>query len=123
MIASLSYMLLYLCLGVLSVRFLLPGHKPLNRIWLGMSLGVLEEMWLPSLCAFFLKFTAAAHAAATGLLLLLTLICWLFRDRREPAPWDREEEKALCRMLPVIIPLTLLSAWLQVTHTMRVDAA
>ncbi len=123
MAASVSYLLLYLFSGVLSIRFLLPRHKPLNRIWLGMSLGVLEEMWLPSLCAFFLKFTAAAHAAAAGLLLLLTLICWLFRDRREPAPWDREEGKALYRMLPVIIPLTILSAWLQVTHTMRVDAA
>ena len=80
MIASLMYLALYLFLGVLTVRFLLPRHKPLNRIWLGLSFGILEEMWLPALCAFFLGFTAAAHAAAAGILLLITLGCWLLRD-------------------------------------------
>ena len=123
MIASVSYMLLYLSLGVLTVRFLLPRHKPLNRIWLGLSLGVLEEMWLPALCAFFLDFTAAAHAAAAGLLVLITLGCWLVRDRRDAAPWDEEETAMLRKILPVLIPLTILSAFLQVTHTMRADAA
>ena len=44
MVASLAYVSMYLALGVLTVRFLLPRHKPLNRIWLGLSLGVLEAM-------------------------------------------------------------------------------
>ena len=121
MIASIAYLLLYLSLGVLTVRFLLPRHKPLNRIWLGLSLGVLEGMWLPALCAFFLGFTAAAHAAAAGILLLITVLCWLIRDRRDPAPWDEEEKKQLRKILPVLIPLTVLGAYLQYTHTMRVD--
>ena len=123
MIASLSYLLLYLSFGVLTVRFLLPRHKPLNRIWLGLSLGVLEEMWLPALFAFFFGFTAAAHAAAAGLLLLLTLASWLLRDRRDPAPWDAEEKAMLRKTLPVLIPLTILGAYLQYTHVMRVDGA
>ena len=122
MIASLAYLLLYLSFGVLAVRFLLPRHKPLNRIWLGLSLGVLEEMWLPALCSFFLGFTAAAHAAAAGLLLLFTVVCWLLRDRREALRWDEKEKALLKRMLPVLVPLTILSAFLQYTHTMRVDA-
>ena len=123
MIASLAYLLMYLSLGVLSVRFLLPRHKPLNRIWLGLSLGVLEEMWLPALFAFFMGFTAAAHAAAAALLVLITVGCWLLRDRRDPVPWDEEEKNQLRKMLAVVIPLTLLSAFLQYTHTMRADAA
>ncbi len=123
MIASITYLMLYLSLGVLTVRFLLPRHKPLNRIWLGLSLGVVEEMWFPALSAFFLGFTAAAHAAAAGMLLLVTLGCWLLRDRRDPAPWDEKEKKALRQMLPVLIPLTILSGFLQYTHTMRVDAS
>ena len=32
MIASLSYLLLYLSFGVLEVRFLLPRHKPHNSM-------------------------------------------------------------------------------------------
>ena len=123
MIASLSYLALYLSLGVLTVRFLLPRHKPLNRIWLGLSLGVLEEMWLPALCAFVFSFTALAHAAAAGLLLVITFVCWLMRDRRDPAPWDAQEKEQLKKILPVLIPLTILSAWLQYSHVMRVDAA
>ena len=123
MIASVAYLLLYLSFGVLTVRFLLPRHKPLNRIWLGLSLGVLEEMWFPALFAFFFGFTAAAHAAAAGLLLLLTLGCWLARDRRDPAPWDAEEKAMLRKTLPVLIPLTILGAYLQYTHVMRVDGA
>lgn len=123
MIASLSYLLLYLALGVLTVRFLLPRHKPLNRIWLGLSLGVLEEMWLPALCSFLMGFTAAAHAAAAGILLLITAGCWFLRDRRTPAPWNAAEKTTFRQMLWVLVPLTILSAYLQYTHTMRVDAA
>ena len=123
MVASLSYLLLYLSFGVLTVRMLLPRHKPLNRIWLGLSLGVLEEMWLPALCAFAFGFTALAHAAAAGLLLLLTLLCFFLRDRRDPAPWDAAEKAQLKQMLPVLIPLVLLGAYLQYTHVMRVDRA
>ena len=122
MIGSLAYLLLYLSLGMLTVRFLLPRHKPLNRIWIGLSLGVLEGMWFPALAAFFLGFTAAGHAAAAGFLLLITVVCWAVRDRRDPAPWDEEEKKQLYRILPVLIPLTILGAYLQYTHTMRVDA-
>jgi hypothetical protein len=123
MIASISYLLLYLALGVLCVRFLLPKHKPLNRIWLGLSFGVLLEMWLPALFAFAFGFTAAAHAAAAGMLLIVTAACWFLRDKRDAAPWDEEEKKTLYRMLPVLIPLVLLSGYLQYTHVMRVDAA
>ena len=123
MIAASAYSLMYLALGVLSVRWLLPRHKPLNRLWLGLSLGLLEEMWLPALCAFFFRFTIAAHAAAEVLLVLLTLLCYAVRDRRDPAPWDREESGTLYRILAVAVPLTILSAYLQYTHVMRVDAA
>ena len=123
MVASLAYVSMYLALGVLTVRFLLPRHKPLNRIWLGLSLGVLEAMWLPALAAFFLGFTALGHAAAAGMLLILTAACWFLRDRRDPAPWDEEEKKQFRQMLWVTIPLTILGGYLQYTHTMRVDAA
>ena len=123
MIASIAYLLLFLSSGVLNVRFLLPRHKPLNRIWLGLSLGILEEMWFPAVFAFFMGFTAAAHAAAAGLLIPVTLCCWLLRDRRDPAPWNEAEKNQLLKMLAVVIPLTLVSGYLQYTHTLRADAA
>ena len=64
MIAATAYMLMFLIYGVMTARFLLPRHRPLNRLWIGLCLGLLEEMWLPALCAFFLDFTVLAHMAA-----------------------------------------------------------
>ena len=80
MIVSVVYTLMYLVFGVISVRFLLPRHRPLNRLWLGMSFGLLLEMWLPALCAFSLGFTEPAHGAAAVLLSLVTLLCVVFGD-------------------------------------------
>ena len=49
MIASVVYTVMFLVFGLASIRFLLPRHRPLNRIWLGLSFGLLGEMWLPAL--------------------------------------------------------------------------
>ena len=123
MIASLAYTLMFLFFGVMSIRFLLPRHRPLNRLWLGMSLGLLEEMWLPAIGALWFTFGAEAHVfgAATGC--ALTLLCWFLRDRRATAEWDAKEDELLKQLLILGIPLTILAAWLQYTHVMRVDAA
>ncbi len=121
MLIAIAYTLMYLLSGVMAVRFLLPRHKPLNRIWLGLSFGLLEEMWLPALCAFFLKFSVEAHIAAAGLLILITFVCWLCRDRREAARWDEQENRLTRQLLMVALPLTMLSACLQYTHVMRID--
>ena len=123
MIASISYTLMFLFFGVMSIRFLLPRHRPLNRLWLGLSLGLLEEMWLPALGAFWFSFNAEAHIFGAGAAFLLTLMCWFLKDRRDPAEWDEKEDALLKQLLIIGIPLTILAAWLQYTHVMRVDAA
>ena len=123
MIASLSYTLMFLFFGVMTIRFLLPRHRPLNRLWLGLSLGLLEEMWLPALGAFWFTFNAAAHAFAAGIAFLLTVMCWFLRDQRDLAEWDEKEDALLKQLLILGIPLTVLAVWLQYTHVMRIDAA
>ena len=123
MIASLSYTCLYLYAGVMTVRFLLPRHRPLNRLWLGLSLGLLEEMWLPAIGAMIFTFGAEAHVFGAGVLFVLTLICWFVRDKRAPAGWDEKEDALLRQVLVFCIPLTLLAIWLQYSHVMRVDGA
>ncbi len=123
MIASLIYTFLYLYAGVMTVRFLLPRHRPLNRLWLGLSLGLLEEMWLPAIGAVFFTFDAEAHVFGAGVLFILTLIAWFLRDKRAPAGWDEKEDALLRQIFLFCIPLTLLAIWLQYSHVMRVDAA
>lgn len=121
MIAGL-YLAVYLVCGVLAAQWLLPRHTPLARLWLGMAAGLLMLMWLPALCAFALGFTWAAHGAALVPLAGLTAGAYFLRDRRTPAPWTKEESALLRQMLYVALPLTVLSAYLQYTHMLRVDA-
>ena len=123
MIASLLYTLLYLYAGVLIVRFLLPRHRLLNRLWMGMSLGLLAEMWLPAIGAVWFTFGAEAHVFGAAAMIIVTIICWTVRDRRLPAGWDEKEEALLRQLLIFGIPLTLLAIWLQYSHVMRVDNA
>ena len=66
--AAIWYLLLYIAGGVAMVRLLLPRKSPLVRAWLGTALGVLLMMQLPALCAYFLRSSLAAHAAARVLL-------------------------------------------------------
>ena len=122
MIASLAYTFMFLFFGVMAVRFLLPRHRPLNRLWLGLSLGLLEEMWLPAIGAFLFSFDAEAHVFAAGVVFILTVLCWFLRDRRMPAEWDEKETALLRQLLVIGLPLTILGIWLQYTHVMRVAA-
>lgn len=123
MILSILYMAGYLACGLMTVRSLLPGHRPLNRIWLGLSLGVLEEMWFPALFAFFFGFGVTAHLLALILLAVVTLLSILLRDPKPARGWDGEEKQMLIRMLWVVLPLTVLGGYLQYTHVMRVDGS
>lgn len=122
MLLSLGYLLVFLLLGTLSVQWLLPRHRPLARLWLGLSLGLLEMMWLPAVMAFFLSFQDGAHWLALAAGALLALVCYLFRDARPPRGWDEGETALLRQIVFVALPLTVLGGWLQYTHVMRVAA-
>ena len=118
MIATL-YLLVYLVCGCACVHWLLPRLPVLNRLWLGLSLGLLLLMWLPALCAFALAFTWAAHGAALGLLAAATGGAYLLRDKRGVRRWDEREDHLLQQLVLVVVPLTVLSAFLQYTHMAR----
>ena len=83
------YCVVFLLGGLMQVRWLLPRHRALNRVWLGLCLGLLEMMWFPALCAFALRFSMAAHGAAAGVLALVTLGVYFLRDKRPALPWER----------------------------------
>ena len=123
MIASGVYTLLFLAFGLASVRFLLPRHRPLNRIWLGLCFGLMGEMWFPAIGAFFLRFDAEAHVFGAAAMLAVTALCWFLRDRRDPAPWNEAESRLLRQVLILGVPLTVLGGFLQYTHVMRPGAA
>ena len=116
------YCVVFLLGGLMQVRWLLPRHRALNRVWLGLCLGLLEMMWFPALCAFALRFSMEAHGAAAGVLALVTLGVYFLRDKRLALPWDAEETRQLRQAAWLVIPLTVYSGYLQYTHVIRLAA-
>ena len=95
------------------------------RLWLGLTAGLLMMMWLPSLFAYLLKFTAAAQYAALAAAALLAGLGYKFlREKGEPL--CPEERRSFWGDMPpwlplaLVTPFLLLSIWLQYTHTLRV---
>ena len=119
MIATL-YLAVYILCGLCIVRFLLPRQSVLTRAWLGASLGLLLMMWLPALLAFAADFTVKAHLLALIPLSGLTTGCYFLRDKRPAKAWDADETRLAIQMAIVVLPLTVLSAWLQYTHNVRI---
>lgn len=119
MIATL-YLAAYVLCGLFIIRCLLPRQSVLTRVWLGISLGLLMLMWLPALFAFAVDFNVAAHVLALLPLAALTAGAYALWDKRPVRRWDREESRLGRQMLLVVLPLTLLSGYLQYTHNVRV---
>ncbi len=116
---SIFYLAFFLACGLAMARFLLPRLRPLPRGYIGLSLGVLGMMWLPALLAHGFSFTLTAHWLAAGVMALLALGSFFLRDRRSPLPFDQEEKRLLLTLVVLVLPLTLLSAYLQYTHSLR----
>ena len=118
---SILFFLCFQTAGLITIRFLLPRRRVLDRIWLGMSLGLLEMMWMPALFAFAGRFDLQAHLLGILLAAGLTAGCYFLRDPRPVRGWDREESVLGWQMLAVVLPLTVLGGYLQYTHAVRVD--
>ncbi len=118
---AIVFFLVFQALGLMTIRFLLPRRPVLDRVWLGMSLGLLEMMWLPALFAFAGRFDLTAHWLALLAGAGLTAGCFFVRDRRPLRGWDRAESVLGLQMLAVVLPLTVLGGYLQYTHAVRVD--
>ena len=53
------------------------------------------------------------------LLAVILALCYVWRDKRAPVRWEAQDIALLKRTLLVILPLTVLGAWLQWTHNIR----
>ena len=114
---SIAYLLLFTLGGWWIVRCLLPRKSPVQRLYLGASLGLFLLMWLPSLMAAAVRFTVLGHALAAGVLVLLCAAAYLARDKRSLRRMDAEDRRTVALLCWVALPLTLLGGYLEITHT------
>ena len=114
------YLAVYIFCGLTIVRCLLPRRSVLTRVWLGASLGLLLMMWLPALMAFAVKFSILGHWLALIPLAGITMGVYFLRDKSPVKRWDADEKTLGLQMLIIVLPLMVLSAWLQYTHNVRI---
>ena len=116
---AILFTLLFVFAGCAIVQFMLPRKNPIVRLWLGASLGMLLLMVLPAACAHLLTFSVKAHYAAAAVLMALVGVAYVLRDKRDAAKMTAQDERFLGALLLVVIPLTALSGYLQVTHMVQ----
>lgn len=119
--AGIFVLVFYLLCGVICARAILWDKSPLVRAWTGAAFGMLCFMWLPALFAFALRFTLSAEYCALAAMMLLTLASVFSARKRAktPAKLTPEDRSLLKALVCLALPLTLLSAYLQYTHTLR----
>ena len=109
----------FLICGVVIADQLFSKKPALTRLWLGLCAGLMLMMWLPALFAFPLNFTRTANLLGlSAAVLTAALLSWRGRRRlRNRAPFCGELSPRL--LLALLLPLVLLSAYLQYTHILR----
>ncbi len=117
--AGIVYLLFFLAGGLLIARYWLPGLRPLPRWYAGAGIGLMLVLWLPALWARAVAFTVTAHLLAALTLLVAVMAAWMSRDRAPRVRVCEEDRRMLRAVLLVAVPLTLLAAWLEFTHSLR----
>ena len=107
----------YLGCGVCLMDGLLPKKQRLVRLWLGLCAGLVMMMWLPTLFAFALGFTLVASLLGLGAAAAAAGVCAFFS--RGAARERRFTDMPAWLPLALIVPMTVLSGYLQYTHVLR----
>ncbi len=107
----------FLACGIALMDALLPEKQRLTRLWLGLCAGLLLMMWLPTLYAFCTGFNRAAQLLGLGTAVLIAAAATLSSRRRQRE--RRWTDMPLWLPLALVLPLAILSGWLQYTHILR----
>ena len=119
------YLVLFEASGCVIADRLFRDRGKMTRLWLGMTLGCGMLMWFPSLFAFAMSFTLAAQLLALALAVGLAALARFLpgRDRAVELS-DPDGEPPPVLTLALCVPIALIMAFLQYTHTLLpVDGA
>ena len=109
----------FLLCGVAAADAIFARRCGLVRLWLGLVGGLMLMMWTPIPFAFIFDFTVTAQLLGLAAAVALSAAC-VISMRRVP-----RANVPFCGGMPVwlpivlVIPLTILSGYLQYTHTLR----
>lgn len=119
MIISLLFVILFAISGICISEIVFQNHRFVNRIWLGLVIGLLLLTWLPVLFAFAIGFTLTAQLLSAAVAFAATLPCAYIAYRRK-----RDSIRKSCRIhikipaLFLIVFIVLLGSYLFYTHVL-----
>ena len=118
-------LVVFMALGAVQAASLFEERSGVIKLWLGMVLGLMEMMWLPSVNAYIFDFTMAAQIAALTEALLVTVFAVFIRQIRPKKLCENKKSGPDAMfILAVIFPAVVVTAFLQYTHTfVSVDGA
>jgi len=107
----------FLLAGVLAAEGLFGNRPRATRLYLGLTIGLVLMMWLPSAWAFLFGFTVKAQWWALGSAFALSGA--LYALTKAGRKGDSKTIGLPPRLLLLILPFLLFSFYLQYTHTLR----
>ncbi len=118
MIVALLFTVLFAICGVVISEVVFRKHSFINRIWLGLTLGLLLLTWLPSLFAFLIGFTVLAQVLSGIVALIVCIGCILiwYNRRKHGCRNVYTFRLSVPALLLVTVPIVILGAVLLHTH-------
>ena len=120
MIAALLFTVLFAISGICVSEVVFRQHAFLNRIWLGLTVGLLMLTWIPSLFALFLGFTVVSQllSAALALIAAAASVAVVFVQNRHKLYRSYRIGKDLLSIL-WLLPILVLCCVLLHTHILN----
>ena len=120
MIAALLFTVLFAISGICVSEVVFRQHAFLNRIWLGLTIGLLMLTWIPSLFALFLGFTVISQllSAALALIAAAASVAVVFVQNRHRLYRSYRIGKDFLSML-WLLPILVLCCVLLHTHILN----
>ncbi len=113
-------MALFMMFGFFQAQTIFEKRSLTIRAWLGMTMGLMEMMWLPSVFAYIFDFTLTAQICALALAALFAAVSCIIKARKEKTLENYQEPRKeidFSFVFMVIFPAVAITAFLQYTHT------
>ncbi|MEN6594854.1 MAG: hypothetical protein ABFC31_07925 [Clostridiaceae bacterium] len=109
---SILYLLLFAFSGLGISRYLFYRDRPLIRIWLGLTFGMLLLIWLPALFSFIFGFVMLSQMLGLAVACVLGGVCWLISRKKSLtyASWKSELPALITCGALFLLCLILLSS-------------
>lgn len=112
----------YLLCGVVCMDAVLKDKSGLIRLWTGSAFGLMLMMWLPFLFAYAMTFNQTAQYCGLAVAIVLAAVLQLTVGKRKKRAKGFMGDVPVWFFPALVLPLLLLSGYLQYTHYLRAAA-